>query len=142
MKKNKNKMTNRIDELIKQRGFTIKKVAGLVNFSQDTINRLKRCAPSPHLNVEHMERLAKALEVFPSELLCLEWQKPGDINTDVLTKALTLCLDAQEKTLHKIDVIALAKITCILYSRISKNPSYGDDLLKDITEDAIKMAKE
>jgi len=60
-------MENRIRELRKERGLTLKRLADLVGTSNQQISHLEK--GRRRLTVEWMERIATALECHPSELL-------------------------------------------------------------------------
>ena len=60
-------MKNRIRELRKSRGLTLQELAELVNSSNQQISQLE--TGRRRLNVDWLERLSKALECHPMELL-------------------------------------------------------------------------
>ncbi len=60
-------MNNRISELRKARGLTLKRLAELVGTSNQQISHLEK--GRRRLTLDWMERIAEALECHPSELL-------------------------------------------------------------------------
>lgn len=60
-------MDNRISELRKARGLTLKRLAELVGTSNQQISHLEK--GRRRLTLEWMERIAKALECHPSDLI-------------------------------------------------------------------------
>lgn len=71
------------------------------------------------IKLETVLALAKGLNCYPSELLPKEWQKPADIDKDVLSGAIAdiLKADAQDKQKATPDQLA-THITLIYFERI------------------------
>ncbi len=63
---------NRIKELRKKKHLTQKELASLVGLDYTHIGRIENGERT--LDVEYLEKFAKALDVKPYELLPLEWQ--------------------------------------------------------------------
>lgn len=81
---------NRLDELIKKSGMTVQRVAELAGLTRDAVNRIK--AGTVNLNEERMRKFSTVLNCYPSELLQLEWQKPGELNEQALIKAINIAM--------------------------------------------------
>lgn len=103
-------MPNRLNEIIKLKQKTVQQVADAAGFTNDYIYRLKSPNYKERLNEDNVKRLADALDVYPSELLPEDWQKPSDmsIDTTLLTEAIAKFIEHSEINTHqKAAVIAL-----------------------------------
>lgn len=78
-------MPNRVRALLKERGIKIKDIASITGYTHDSLMKINR--GDTGLTHESIERLASAIKCYPSELLPLDWQKPGEINEEALIKA-------------------------------------------------------
>ena len=95
-------------------------MAELTEISEQQINRLEK--GERRLNNNNIEKIAKVLGVYPSELFVAEWQKPSTATVDknILTEAIKASIKFYEKY-HKeynIPADALSEIAITAYQEI------------------------
>lgn len=67
-------MDNRIDIVREEKGMSVNALAETLGVPRSTLNKLRR--GERKITTQWLERFAKALDCYPSELLPVEWQKP------------------------------------------------------------------
>lgn len=84
--KKQSKIANNINNLIKRSGLSINEVVARSGYTRDNVSRIRKGIIK--LNEENMQKMAFALNCYPSELLPLEWQKPAEIIESRLEEAI------------------------------------------------------
>lgn len=114
------KMPNRIEEFRNKKGYTREQLAELCDTTETTIYRLE--VEIMELKPEWLYKLGNALEVYPVELLPLDWQKPREVDPTVLGNVLKDIIETCEEIGIKLDTQTIATLTAEKYDRIINHP--------------------
>ncbi len=69
------------------------------------------------INIVHLVKIANAIKRYPSELLPLEWQKPAEINEEILGKAVSEILKNKES----LDLSSISNLIIQEYKNILRD---------------------
>ena len=121
--------TNRIRYLRERVGLSVEGLAKLAGVHRNQIYKLE--AGERKLYSQYIQKIAKALDCYPSELMPQEWQRPeeGRLERERLEKAVKIVIasDAPEFekfTKKKPTPEELAELIILRYDQIPENERY------------------